>query len=368
MPTPAPADTLTRMSGAVEGAEVVFRLEDRAHRLSGVRLWQELGLPDDDLVFARVRRGWELRLPRPGVHRMEYLLKVTDADGTESTQVDPSNPLRVDGAFGQHSVLELPGYAAPAWTRLDPAQSRTQPLRVTGTALGPLTGQVWAPADADPAERLPLLVAHDGPELAAYAGLARYVSALVATGGLPRMRLALLAPGRRNDWYAADLDYAAALAHRVLPAIRDVYATRDGVVLMGASLGALAALHAEWSHPGTFAGLFLQSGSFFTGDTDPQERGFTRFPQIAAFVQRVLRATAAPGAPAVAMTCGSAEENVHNNRVLAARLGELGVEVSLAESPDVHNFTAWRDTFDPHLTALLCGLWLPSTGEPRRAP
>jgi enterochelin esterase-like enzyme len=341
----------------VEGAELVFTLDDPDRHLAAVRLWQELGLPGERLDFSRVDGGWQLRLPRPSVHRVEYLFEITSADGSRTTEVDPTNPLRVDGAFGQRSVLELPGYTAPTWCDVEPVPGRVQPLAVSGTPLGTVDLQVWSPSDVDPAEPLPLLAAHDGPEMDAYAGLSHYVGAMIAGDELPRIRLALLAPGERNRWYGADLDYAAALAHRVLPAVREQYATTDDMVLMGASLGALAALHAEWSHPGTVAGLFLQSGSFFTPRTDPQERDFSGFGPVSAFVRRVLDAPSAPSAPVVAMTCGSAEENVHNNRVLAARLSELGWEVSYAESPDVHSFTSWRDTFDPHLTTLLQRVW-----------
>lgn len=345
------------VTSAVEGAQVVFRLGDPDHDLTAVRLWHELGLPGDALLFDRVDGGWELRLPRPTVHRMEYLYEVTGADGEQSVVTDPSNPRAVRGAFGTHSVLELPGYRAPAWADAEPVPSRLEALRVNGVPLGTVELQVWSPADAEPAESLPLVVSHDGPELAAYAGLTRYVGAMIAGSELPRMRLVLVAPGQRNAWYAGDLDYAAALTHRVLPAVRAAYATEPDVVLMGASLGALAALHAEWSHPGTFAGLFLQSGSFFTTETDPQEHSFAGFGSVSAFVRRVLDAPAAASAPAVGMTCGSAEENAHNNRVMATRLFELGWEVSFAESPDVHNFTSWRDTLDPHLTALLQRVW-----------
>ena len=341
----------------VEGAELVFTLDDPDHDLVSVRLWQELGLPGETLDFSKVDRGWELRLARPAVHRMEYLFEVTSADGSTSTAVDPANPLRVEGAFGQHSVLELPGYTAPAWCDVEPVPARLETVAVLGTPLGTMDLQVWSPLGTESTEPLPLLAAHDGPEISAYAGLAHYVGAMIADDQLPPMRLALLAPGERNRWYSADLDYAAALTHRVLPVLRSQYATAQGVVLMGASLGALAALHAEWSHPGSLAGLFLQSGSFFTRDTDPQERNFSGFAPVSAFVRRVLAASAAPSTPAVAMTCGSAEENVHNNRVLAAKLSELGWEVSYAESPDVHSYTSWRDTFDPHLTALLQRVW-----------
>jgi enterochelin esterase family protein len=143
----------------------------------------------------------------------------------------------------------------------------------------------------------------------------------------------------------------------VIPALQERFRTPPRLVLMGVSLGALAALHAEWAHPGTLAGLFLQSGSFFAPDTDPQEQGFEGFGAVTAFVSRVLRASSAPSTPAVAMTCGSAEENLANNRVMAARLAELGVAARLDESPDAHNFVSWRDMLDPHLTSLLTHVW-----------
>ena len=36
---------MPKVVSAVEGAEVVFRLGDATHAFTGVRLWQELGLP-----------------------------------------------------------------------------------------------------------------------------------------------------------------------------------------------------------------------------------------------------------------------------------------------------------------------------------
>jgi enterochelin esterase family protein len=42
-------------------------------------------------------------------------------------------------------------------------------------------------------------------------------------------------------------------------------------------------------------------------------------------------------------------------RALAAR----GCPATLHEGRDLHNYTAWRDAFDPHLTALLRAVWLP---------
>jgi enterochelin esterase-like enzyme len=336
---------------AVEGAEVVFRLGDAPHAFTGVRLWQELGLPAELLEFKPVDYGWELRLPRPSVHRMEYLFDIADL----GMRTDPTNPRVVGGAFGDHSWLPLPGYVEPSWIATEPIASTLTPL-VVDAPVGPIDVQVWAPEGIAPAFELPLLLSHDGPEFAAYAGLTHYAGAMIASGSLPAFRLVLIRPTSRNLWYAANPQYALSLTQHVVPAVQAQYKSRRPV-MMGASLGALAALHAEWNHPGTFDGLFLQSGSFFTPETDPQESRFEFFAEVSGFVEQVLTATTAPSTPPAGMTAGTTEENVHNNRVMAARLAELGLEVTLDETPDMHNFTAWRDVLHPDLTDLLRQTW-----------
>ena len=47
------------------------------------------------------------------------------------------------------------------------------------------------------------------------------------------------------------------------------------------------------------------------------------------------------------------EENLQNNRLMTAALRAQGYPAALHEVPDMHNCTAWRDAFDPHLTGLL---------------
>jgi enterochelin esterase-like enzyme len=53
------------------------------------------------------------------------------------------------------------------------------------------------------------------------------------------------------------------------------------------------------------------------------------------------------------MTCGTIEENVANNGLMAQILRAHDYPAVLHEVPDMHNYTAWRDAFDPSLTALL---------------
>ena len=255
-----------------------------------------------------------------------------------------------------------------------------------------MTGTVWEPAGLAVGAAAPLVIVHDGPEYDVLGGFTHYLGASIGAGLLPPSRVALLAPGDRNYWYAANPVYARALRRRVLPALEELAPTtfRVGV---GVSLGALALLHAHWLGPGAFDGLFLQSGSYFTPALDPQERDFSGFPTVTAFVAQVqaagagvaggpgLEATvpAAPAAPVahtapatpavhtapagdnrrpipVVLTCGIVEENLANNRLMTATLRRLGYPATLVEVRDAHNYTAWRDCLDPHLATLVASL------------
>jgi enterochelin esterase family protein len=122
---------------------------------------------------------------------------------------------------------------------------------------------------------------------------------------------------------------------------------------MGASLGGLAMLQAQRSHPGVFAGLYLQSSSFFHRVFDEQESGFARFNRITSFVHSVLRAGPAKDPVPVMMSCGLIEENVENNRLMTRALQAQGYDTRLVENRDVHTYTGWRDTFDPQLVDLV---------------
>lgn len=339
-------------ASAADGDEVVFFLADPDRIRSSVRLWVDIDV-DVARDFHRRDGGWELRVRRPPVDRLEYLLEV---DGVLVT--DPGNPRRVGGAFGDHSWLPLPGYLPPAWLERPTPPGHHRPLEVPDTPVGPVTGAVWA-REGDPPDRpLPLLVCHDGAEMDDFGALTRYVAAMVHAGRLPPLRVALLAPGERDSRYAASPRYAEALVERVLPALAGAWAISGLPVLMGQSLGALAALHAAWTHPGLVAGLFLQSGSFLTPDLDPQESGFSHWTEVTDFIRLVHEATTPPtGTGPVTLVCGTAEENVANNRLMARHLAEIGVTVSWGEVRDGHHWTSWRDLLDPHLTDLLTAVW-----------
>jgi enterochelin esterase-like enzyme len=345
---------------------IVFRFADPQRALSGVRLVQEIGLPGDTLDFDYDEAGqaWRLRLPPVPVHRMEYRLELRHPDGGTEVVCDPDNPLRAPGAFGDKSVLELAGYRPPEWLEMPPASGEWRGFAVPSRALkADLPVRVWSPAAAfgKPAG---LLVAHDGGEFDRLAGLGRYVAAMTASRAMPPHYLVLLSPVERNDWYSANPAYGRALVADVLPRVRAELGTAAPALALGASLGALSLLHAQRRHPHLFAGLFLQSGSFFQQRYDAQEASFPPYPRIVRFIASVRRRRP-PGVPVpTVITCGTAEENLANNLDLADVLSGQGYPVRMIQVPDAHNFIAWRDGWHPALAELAKMVW---TVDPQRA-
>jgi enterochelin esterase-like enzyme len=341
------------MAATVAGDTLAFRYPDPGRRLSGVRLQQDVRLPGDRLEFVRSQDDWVLTVPRPDVDRMEYAFELRHAGGGSEWVTDPGNPERVRGAFGDKSVLVMPEYVAPAWTTADPPRGRRTTLSLASRGLPhEVPAVLWSSAGLGRDVEAPLLVVHDGPEYDALAGLTLFLDAMVEQGRLPAMRAALLAPVDRNETYSASATYSRALALGLVPGLTRT--TPTTVVLgMGASLGGLAMLQAQRTHPGVFAGLYLQSSSFFSRALDEQESDFERFSRITSFVDGVLRAGPAEDPVPVVMSCGLIEENVENNRLMVRALQAQGYDTRLVENRDVHTYTGWRDTFDPNLVDLV---------------
>jgi enterochelin esterase-like enzyme len=351
----------------VAASELTLRLPDPGRDHAAVRFHTELLKRADApaLGYDDETGEWTLELPRPApVARVEYLLELVDGRGRGRLVPDPANPLRAPGPFGDRSVYELPDYEPPAWIHDDEAPAGTlRGIRLRARRLrAQVNGLLWSPPDSDPREPLPLLVAHDGPEYAEFSGLVRFLESFAAEHELPPLRAALLAPvhGERDEHYSASARYSTALVRELLPQLARRAPTGGGRaarVGMGASLGALAMLHAHRMHPDSFGGLFLQSGSFFRRRLDRAESGFGRFGRITRFVGTVHRERVWPSPVPIGMTCGTGEENLANNRVMRDALAAQGYAVALDEHPDAHNWVSWRDTFDPSLLHFLQRLW-----------
>jgi enterochelin esterase-like enzyme len=330
---------------SVEDDQVVFRLSDTEHEHDDVKVWFDVDLAPDrqsELGMAEVEGGWELRLGLPDLDCLEYLF---DVDGT--LVPDPGNPDRVEGAFGPHSWLAMPGYRPPSWLDVDGTPGVRHELTV-----GEIDLEIWEPAAHEGAP-LPLLLVHDGAEMDAYGDVVQYAATRQP------MRVGLLSPGsNRDERYAANPAYAAALVGEVIPAVLGAFSTTYEPVLLGQSLGGLAALHVAWLYPDAFSGLALQSGSYFTPELDPQESDYPHFDHVVGFVASLHESTGAPpGFPPVAFTCGLAEENLANNHLMHTHLVDLGVAATWGEVRQGHTWMCWRDSLDPHLGDLLNRVW-----------
>src|SRR6478736_2025495 len=205
-------------------------------------------------------------------------------------------------------------------------------MTVGDTPVGSVDLAVVTPVGTRRTDPLPLLIAHDGPEYSRRAHLLSVLRTAVTERRVPPTRVVLLEPGPRNERYAANPDHAEALTQHVLPALRTAYATVGRPTVMGASLGGLAALQAEWRHPGTFGGLFLQSGSFFRKRVD-DEVDFEFWDRVTTFVTHVRRARRRRTDARIVMTCGH--------------------DVTFSEVPGRHDWRSWRAAFHPHLPDLL---------------
>jgi len=326
---------------------VELRVPDPERRHREVLLAQEVARPRHGPPFDWRDGSWRLTFRRPEADRLEYLIGIDGSFGP-----DPANDRRVRAPFGPKSVVEWAEYVPPAWLDSVARAGPIEQLEIRCRRLVARVAVLLYSTPEPPGADAPLLVVHDGPEYAEYAGLTRFLDAMSRNRRVPPLRAALIPPVDRNETYSASALYSAALVRELLPELTKhvPHGRRIGV---GASLGALALFHAHRRHPRAFDGLLLQSGSFFRQRYDKHEVTFKRYRRITRFVGTALRASGSTRPIPVAITCGAAEENRANNEGLAAALAAQGYPTSLALVRDAHNWTCWRDALDPHLPLLV---------------
>ena len=90
---------------------------------------------------------------------------------------------------------------------------------------------------------------------------------------------------------------------------------------------------------------------------DHMEKDFPRYGRIVRFVRGVVRDQAAEHPVSATLTCAGEEDNVHNNRRVAAALKLQGYPATLVETAGGHDFGTWGAALDPHLADLLGAVW-----------
>ena len=303
-----------------------------------------------------------LRVELPENSRIEYKFEVV-RDGREEWILDPLNPLQASDPFGANSVARGHGYLRPVWTERQPEAraGALEELAVPSAALGAVRHiGVYVPARFRRNRRYPLLVVHDGLDYLRYANLQVVLDNLIHRLEIPPLVAALTESPDRLVEYAGHDGHASFVSREIPELLQHSFPLRtepSARALMGASFGAVAALHAAWRHPGAFGRLLLQSGSFAFSDIGHHRRSAV-FDPVARFVNEFRRE---PGRPAQRMylSCGIYESLIYENRSLAPLLRQHGIEVRYEEVRDGHNWENWRDRLQSALTWLLPGpLWM----------
>ncbi len=289
---------------------------------------------------------WHLTVALPAGSRIEYKFDVLH-DGTHSWIHDPLNPLLAEDPFGANSVCHAHGYETPEWSLPDDAapSGRLDDLTIDSSSFGgPRQVRVYLPADFREDRRYALVIAHDGEDFEAYAGLATVLDNLIQRGDIAPVIVALTQSPDRMREYIDDPRHAAFLCDELLPALQGRYPLHDDPserALMGASLGAVASLTAAWRRPGIFDRLLLKSGSFMVTETSFHGRDplFERIHQVIAAFRT------APGAVAsrIFVSCGLYEGLIDQNREMVGFLREHGADVLFVEALDGHHWQNWRD-------------------------
>lgn len=356
---PAAIDDFLAVYGSpqLDGTTVTFFWRGKA---DGVRLKHFVyGLPTAQR-FVRLEDTdlWWYALEVPNGSRFEYKIEV-ERGGRRTLVRDPLNPRTARDPFGSNSVCATPGYETPEWSFPDP-EARAGSLEAVDVPSAlhgePQRVVLYRPARMRPTRRYRLLVVFDGEDYLRYAGLQAVLDNLIQRAELPPLIVACTqSPDRMLD-YTANPGHADWVAKELLPWLDAHLPLRQRAAergLMGASLGAVAALYAASRHPGAVGRLLLQSGSFAFSDYG-EVPDHPRMRPVVEFVNG-LRATPTRVAEKVFLSCGVFESLIYHNRTLAPRLTDAGADVRFVEVRDGHNWEAWRDRLRGGLTWLFPG-------------
>ncbi len=305
---------------------------------------------------------WAVSIELPPGSRIEYKFERV-ADGARELIVDPLNDVLARDPFGANSVCQGAGYERPAWSLHDPdaRSGSVHSAVIASQAFGDERAfQIYLPARFRRNRRYPLLIVHDGADYLEFASLKTVLDNLTHYLEIPELIVALTQSPDRLVEYGADDRHARFIAEELTPFMASKFPLVDEPQargLMGASFGAVAALHTAWRYPQQFGGLLLQSGSFAFSDLGRHQRSPV-FDPVVRFMNAFRQE---PGllARKIYMSCGIYESLIYENRSLVPLLQQQGLELYFEEARDAHNWENWRDRLQNGLVWSFPGpLWM----------
>jgi enterochelin esterase family protein len=195
--------------------------------------------------------------------------------------LDPGNPLRQRGGFGDNSELRMPSYVPSPWVERQAGVSRgnfSANKLIASTNLGySVSYRVYTPAGYDDLalSDLPVAYVTDGHEYSDDAiGSARAVlDNMIDQGTIVPVMAVFIDPrvggqNRRVQQYIENADFGAFVAEELVPVIDADYRTdprRYARAIIGTSLGGLNAAYFAATQTSTFYLIGVQSPAFRSG-------------------------------------------------------------------------------------------------------
>lgn len=305
---------------------------------------------------------WALTMTLPDNSRFEYKFEVIHR-GIRQLVLDELNGVLAHDPFGANSVCQGYGYERPDWSLPDPDSrpGTLDTIRVSSGAFAePREVQVYVPARFRKTRSYPMLIVHDGVDFLRFAEIQTVLDNLIHRLEIPAMLVALTHSPNRMAEYTASEQHATFVGKELPAAMEKAFPLQQDPAargLMGASLGAVASLHAAARFPEFFGRLLLLSGTYAFTDLGHHKKGPALDPVvnfINSYREKPFRL-----AERIYMSCGIYESLIYENRTLLPVLQSQGMKVTFEEARDAHNWENWRDRLRAGLTELFPGpLWM----------
>lgn len=270
----------------------------------------------------------------PADARLEYKIWVDSA-----WILDPLNPRRAGGGYGENSDLWMPSYVQSVASRyspdirrgtLDTMMFRSAKLRRSHAVM------VYTPAGASGKGALPVLYVTDGGDYLRHGRLDAILDNLIAARKITPLVAVFIEP--RSDDAGGDhrmTDYAGSdafldfLEFELAPAIEARYRAStlaEQRVILGASMGALEATYAVLRRPGFISNCAAQSPAYLQADS---------------LILRLSRTQKAKGRYFY-IDAGTIGDTEREATLVARALKRNGAVVRFSTHHEGHNWTNWR--------------------------
>ena len=271
--------------------------------------------------------------------RLDYKLVISGSNWI----LDPKNPNRIGGGFGQNSELAMPDYNHPEEieSRDDIEKGSVAQIQLFSEATGKTYDvHIYLPASYDETLEYPAAYFQDGSDYLNLASSKNVFDNLVADGKIVPTIGVFVVPNDRNIEYAFDdrFKYTDFFVNELVPYIDSNYSTKataDSRAVIGDSYGGNISAIIAFQNPDVFGNCGIHSGAF-------QPNNFHTNGIVMDGVKKDIK---------VASIWGTYEGSSlpPNMRKVKDYLIETGYDVVWKELPEGHSWGLWRATTDDML-------------------